>query len=122
MSVKLAGLHPEVRAAAEYAIAVAREFGIEPTVTSGYRSMEQQLKLRRRYMKCVAEGRFPSSPDCLFPANRPGDSSHNYGLGWDSTVHPADRADWTLIRTLLGFRVPPNDWIHAEVPGWRDFT
>lgn len=119
--IKLAGLHPVVREAAEYAINTARYFGIEPTVTSGFRSVEHQRELRRRWEKCVAVGRAYQPPDCRFPANRPGDSSHNYGLSFDSVVPAADQADWDLIRSLIGFRVPPNDRIHAEVPGWRDF-
>jgi hypothetical protein len=119
--MKLAGLHPVVREAAEYAVHIARDFGINPQVTSGFRSIEHQRNLRQRWEKCVAAGRAYQPPDCKFPANRPGDSSHNYGLAFDSWVPAPDQADWDLIRTLIGFRVPQNDRIHAEVPGWRDF-
>lgn len=122
MSLSLRGLHPAVRDAAEFSLEVAREFRIPVDVTSAFRSTRQQAVLRRRFEQCVRAGRFPSPPDCRFPANRPGDSAHNFGLAFDSTTSPADQADWNLIRELIGFRVPVNDEIHAEVPGWRDFV
>jgi len=120
--MRLAGLHPVVREAADYALALADYYGVPVTVTSGYRSWEDQQKLRTNYEQCVAEGRYPSGPDCKYPANRPGDSAHNWGLGWDSWVPDQYRPAWTYIRQVIGFRVPENDWIHAEYPGWRDYV
>lgn len=111
-----------MRPAADYALAVAQFNGINPVVTSGFRSFTDQAGLRRNFERCVAEGRFPSAPNCRFPANRPGDSSHNYGLSFDSVVHGRDLATWTAIREWVGFRVPSNDVIHSEVPGWREFV
>ena len=118
MSLRLAGLDPIVRDAAALAVDVAEHFRIPVTVTSGYRSLQLQTKLRRRFEKCVAQGRFPG-PGCRFPANRPGDSAHNFGLAWDSTTSPRQQDNWNLLRRLVGFRVPANDLIHAEVPEWR---
>ena len=118
--IALRGLNPEVRRAAEAALAVASSRGLPVQVTSAFRSLEQQAGLRDRYEKCVAVGRFPSAPDCLFPANRPGDSGHNFGLAWDSSTLENFQSEWNAIREAHGFRVPPNDEIHAEVPDWRD--
>jgi len=28
---------------------------------------------------------------------------------------------WTEIREFVGFEVPPNDIIHAQVPNWRQY-
>lgn len=111
MAIALRGLDPVVREAAELALAVARHFHIPVTVTSSFRSLEEQARLRRQWL---AGG----SP---FPANRPGDSAHNFGWAFDSVTEPSLQADWNLIRRWVGFHVPENDQIHAEVPNWRRF-
>lgn len=108
---KLAGLHPEVLSRAELALAWARYYGLHPEVTSGFRSLGEQARLRSLY----DQGR------TRYPVNRPGDSAHNYGLAWDSTVPPDELGAWTIIRRWVGFEVPDNDVVHAEVPGWRRF-
>jgi len=110
-----------VRSVAEWAITVARFNGINPIVTSGFRSFTEQAQLRANFERCVARGVFPSPPNCRFPANRPGDSSHNYGLSFDSVVPGSQLATWTAIREWVGFHVPSNDVIHGEVPGWRQW-
>lgn len=120
--LRLAGLHPDVRAAADWALGWADYYGVPVTVTSGFRSWQAQADLRRNFEQCVAAGRFPSEPGCLFPANMPGDSSHNWGLSWDSTTDPRFLPWWTHVRELAGFEVLPNDVIHAQVPRWRDFV
>lgn len=120
--LKLAGLHRDVRAAADWALGWADFYGVPVTVTSGFRSHEEQARLRRNFEQCVASGRFPSEPGCSFPANRPGDSSHNWGLSWDSVTDPRFQKWWTHVRELAGFEVLPNDLIHAQVPRWRDFV
>lgn len=112
MTIQLRGLHEGVRPYAEYAHRVARHFGLEPRVTSTFRSWVDQSRLRRRYL----QGR------SRFPANAPGDSAHNYGLAWDSTVAPENQGLWNRIREWVGFRVPSNDEIHAEVPRWRELV
>jgi len=119
MSIRLRGLHPVVRERAELTLRVAADFGLVPRITSAFRSWEDQVRLRRNFERCVAEGRFPSPPDCRFPANRPGDSSHQFGLSFDSVVPAGAQPLWDAIRRWAGFRVPSNDLIHAEVPGWR---
>ncbi len=122
MTLALRGMHPELRSAAEFALAVANHNGIRPTVTSVSRSFTNQALLRRNFERCVAQGRFPSPPDCRFPANRPGDSAHNFGFAFDSVVPAAQQATWDAIRRWVGWRVPDNDLIHSELPEWRQFV
>lgn len=119
MTFALRGMHPDLREPAEFALRVARHNGIDPTVTSAFRSFAQQATLRRNFDRCVAQGRFPSAPNCRFPANRPGDSAHNYGFAFDAVVPASQLPVWTAIREWVGWRVPSNDTIHAELPGWR---
>jgi hypothetical protein len=108
--IQLRGLHPEVRRAAEYAVQYAESIGIPVTITSGYRSWEEQSRLRARYERGEAK----------YPANRPGDSAHNWGLGFDSWVPPEYLADWDWIKRAVGFRTYlETDPVHGEYPGWR---
>lgn len=126
MSIALRGLVPEVRAAAERALSWAVYYGLHVTVTSCYRSWAEQTALYNRYQKCVARGEQITpgnpNPECRYPANRPGDSAHNYGLAWDSVVPAHEQWAWDYLRSYAGFRIPPNDRIHAEVPDWRQYT
>lgn len=110
MSIQLRGLAAWVRPYAEYAYRLANYYGIRPVTLSVYRGWSEQERLYRDYL----------AGKRTFPANAPGDSSHNFGLGWDSWVPPEQQSDWTAIREYIGFRVPSNDLPHAEVPGWRD--
>jgi len=120
--LKLLGLHPDVKRNAEWALGWADFYGVPVTVTSGFRSWQEQARLRRNYEQCLATGRMGQTPNCRFPANAPGDSAHNFGLAWDSTVPRWAQRWWDHVRALAGFRVPPNDEVHAEVPNWRDFV
>jgi len=122
LTLALRGMHRDLRDAAEFAMEVASHNGIRPTVTSVTRSFTNQARLRRKFEQCVAQGRFPSRPDCRFPANRPGDSAHNYGFAFDTAVPAAQQATWDAIRRWVGWRVPENDLIHAELPEWRQFV
>ncbi len=108
----LAGMHTELRPYAEYAHELAEHFGLSPYVTSVKRSWEEQRRLRDRYER----------GDSRFPANMPGDSSHQYGLSWDSWVPDADMPLWIAVRRYVGWRVPENDNIHAELPEWRRYV
>ena len=108
-SAALLQLHPLVRDAAMRALRRAQEMGIPVTITSGYRDLETQEDLRKAWQ----EGR------SKWPANRPGESAHNYALAFDSSVHPRYQSAWNKIRREEGFRIPPNDRIHAEYPNWR---
>lgn len=123
MSLKTRGLDPAIRQAADYALSVAAAYGIPVTVTSGRRSWAEQVKLRRQYERCLARGErvHPGNPNpaCRWPANRPGDSAHNFGLAFDSWVSEEHWPAWTYIRRAVGFTVPEHDRIHAEYPQWR---
>lgn len=103
------GTNIEVANRARIAWAVAIHFRFCPDLTSGFRTLAEQAVLRRRWELGLSR----------FPANRPGESSHNFGAAFDSVVEPQFQALWTRIRQAVGFRVPRNDVIHAEAPGWR---
>lgn len=123
--IQLAGLDPEVRPYAEAAVESARHYGIPVTVTSTRRTWSEQERLRARWDKCVADGHaYSSDPQlhCQYPANKPGESAHNYGLAWDSVVAPEYQAAWNAIRVWHGWRVLANDVIHAEVSSWWTYV
>lgn len=123
--IQFRGLHPQLRPYAEYTIQVARAYGLTPTVTSVYRSIDEQRELYQNHLDCKARGLAGKSVQlhpgmsCAWPANPPGASAHNFGLAWDSTVPASQQATWNAIRRALGWHVLPNDEIHAEYPGWR---
>jgi len=105
----LRGLEPDVRSQAECAFKIAHGLGLTPVVTSTRRNWAEQLRLREAWERGESK----------FPANRPGDSSHQYGLAFDSWVPDEDMACWVEIRQQVGLRVPAGDLIHAERPNWR---
>lgn len=109
---KLSGLHPQIRQAAEWCLQVARHFSVPVTVTSVYRSFEEQERLRLRWESGLSR----------WPANRPGDSAHNYGLAWDSSVPDWAQRWWDEVRRYAGWHVPRNDEIHAALPDWRRYV
>jgi len=111
LSIQLRGMDSRIRPYAEYALDLATYYGISPTITSVYRSWEEQTRLRTAYER--GESRWP--------ANRPGDSSHNYGWAFDSVVPAADQDLWNEIRRYVGFEVLPGDIIHGQVPNWRQY-
>lgn len=124
--MQLRGLHSALRPNAEAALTWAAHFGVPVTVTSVYRSVEDQRRLRLAWERCVAEGRWrpelpaPDRPEgCKFPANRPGDSAHNYRLAWDSVVPRRFQPWWNHVRRAMGFEVLEHDPIHAQLRGWR---
>lgn len=101
-----------VRPRAELALAWAHRYGLSVTVTSGLRTWAEQTKLRQAW----------ESGRSQWPANKPGDSAHNYGLAWDSWVPEPEWWTWTYLRRAAGFHVPDHDRIHAEVPDWRRYV
>lgn len=125
-ALQLRGLHPQVRERADLALSWATYYGLVVTVTSGLRTMAEQTALRARYEKCLTlpGGVYPGNPnpECRYPANRPGDSAHNFGMAWDSSVPANQLWIWTYLREYAGFRVPADDPVHAEVPNWRSFV
>jgi len=127
VSIALRGMHPDLKPYADYSLDLARYYGLRPTVTSVFRGMAHQARLRSNWEECRARGLYPSDASlgyglsCKWPANRPGDSGHNYGFAWDSWVPDDQMADWVAIREYVGWRIPPNDQIHAELPEWRGY-
>jgi len=120
--LKLAGLRESVREAASWCLDVAQYYGVPVTVTSGHRTWAEQERLYRNYQQCLASGSYGRTPDCMYPANPPGDSAHNYGLAFDSVVPAWAQEWWTYVRRYAGFDVPPGDVIHAAVPNWRQYV
>lgn len=118
---RLNGLNPAVRAAADWALSVADYYGVDVEVTSGYRSYQDQVKLYKNYVECLRTGQMYQRGDCMYPANKPGDSAHQYGLAWDSVVAGQYQAWWNAVREYAGFQVLDNDVIHAQVPDWRQY-
>lgn len=108
---RLSGLNRYVRKRARWSLDIAEKYGVPVKVTSGYRSLREQKRLRQRWLA----GQSP------WPANKPGDSGHNYGLAWDSVTTPEYQRWWNYVRRYAGFNVPPHDEIHAEVPNWRNY-
>ena len=105
------GMDSRLRPYADYAVRWANANGIHPQITSVYRGWAQQQRLRSRWEAGLSK----------WPANRPGDSAHNYGWAFDSWV-PADQmVMWAAIRRRVGWDVPDYDIIHAGLPGWRQY-
>ena len=111
MTIGLRGMHSQLRPAAEYAMTIARHNGLNPIVTSVYRGWAEQQRLRSRWERGESK----------WPANRPGDSAHNYGFAFDSWVPDAQMPMWDAIRKYVGWEVPQNDIIHAGLPNWRQY-
>lgn len=126
--IQLRGFPPELRAAVEALVKAWQQAGGRVQITSVVRPLDQQARLRRNWESCVVAGLYPSNASlggglsCAYPANRPGDSAHNYGLAWDSWVPPEQMDDWVAWRRWQGWTVPDNDKIHAEIPDWRQYV
>ena len=121
MSQSLDDLAPGVRERAYLTLAYARDHGIDVQVTSTRRTRAEQAALRERYEQAIANGTFGQPGSVEYPANRAGDSAHQYGLAFDSVpVRPDHADDWIEVRKSFGWRVPYNDPVHAELPAWRE--
>jgi len=125
--IQLRGLHEALRPAAEWLANEWQRQKLPLQVTSVKRPLDQQARLRANFELCQRLGKYPSDAEltpgmsCRWPANRPGDSAHNYGLAWDSWVPPELMPDWVAWRRAQGWTVPDNDVIHAELPDWRRY-
>lgn len=109
---KLAGLNSVALIFAGVALYIAAINNVPVTVTSGKRTREQQQALYEAAQRGESK----------YPAARPGHSAHEVGLAWDSTTDDAHLAEWVSIRRLVGWHVPDDDLIHAEVPNWEDWV
>ena len=89
-------------------LAVARYYGLQPVVTSTYRSYQEQAELYRRYQ----EGR------SSLPAAPPGRSKHQAGLAVDIDL-PNSRQylPWLgAVWQSIGGRWFASDPVHFEAP------
>ena len=119
----LSGLWGPARARAEWAVDVAAHFGVPVTVTSVRRSWAEQSALRRRWEEAGRPASCQTvNGQYVCPANRPGESAHEWGLAWDSTTEPRYQSWWDYLRRYAGFEVLPNDDVHAQVPNWRSLV
>lgn len=73
MPASLFRLDPRFRPWVQGLLDVGLRYGLNPQVTSTFRSLEEQAQLYREYLA----GRHP------YPVAPPGESLHNYGLAVD---------------------------------------
>lgn len=71
------GLQPWLRPYAIYLHQVAQQYGLQPRVTSVYRSWGKQRVLYERYLR--GESQLPAAP--------PGRSKHQYGQAFDMVTN-----------------------------------
>lgn len=107
----VAYLHPVMQNAVS---AVLRAFEPRGSVTSTYRSIEEQRRLRTAFERGRAR----------FPAERPGNSTHHTGLAVDFVVragaHSREQAQLGQLWQEAGGRWSANDPIHFEHPQARE--
>lgn len=103
--MKFAALREPFRHYAEALFREAQRLGLQPRVTSTYRSYQEQARLYRAYQR----GNHP------YPVLPPGSSLHNYGLAIDlvSDDNPRLGAIW---RSWGGSWGGSSDPIHFEWP------
>lgn len=109
---RLAGVHPQVRDAANFALDIADYYGVPVTLTSGRRTYAEQDALYRRYL--AGGSRFPAAP--------PGTSAHEKGMAFDAWTPDEYLDAWDWIRQYVGFQTHRGDSVHAVVPNWRDYV
>lgn len=115
-TIKLVGLYAPWAEWCRWAVAELARRGYSGTVTSGKRSAVEQSRLYQAY---IARGRTG------LPAAPPGRSAHEYGLAIDFEVDqgkgsPQQRAVIALMKSW-GAEVVPNDPVHFQYPGYRQF-
>ena len=97
-------VHPTLRKIARNLPRVARAYGFQARVTSGYRSYATQAKLYKDYI----EGR------ALYPVNPPGQSMHEAGLALD--VVSTNPEALVQLMTSVGLQwAGPDDPIHFQI-------
>jgi len=110
VAYEFSGLVDDLRPSAEALLSAAQAAGMNPVVTSTYRSESSQLKLYNAYLA----GR------SLYPAAPPGHSAHGYGWAFDMVVQGEGAQQacgefWESMGGTWGGRF--NDPIHFELPG-----
>lgn len=88
-------LEPWLQPYAQYILDVAELNGLQPVITSTYRSYESQARLYQNYL--AGRSRFPAAP--------PGRSLHEYRRAWDMVVTPRSALhDLGALWTSMGGR------------------
>lgn len=103
MSTAMFLLDPRFRPYAEALVSIARQYRLNPRVTSTYRSIAEQTALYREYLA----GRHP------YPVAPPGQSMHNYGLAFDMVSE--DNAWLGAVWNVWGGKWSVSDDIHFSV-------
>lgn len=107
--IRFRGLVPWLQPYADYLFRVAEASGFRPTVTSVFRSLQQQATLYDRYQRGLSD----------LPAALPGRSKHNFGLAFDLVVYSGYRsAEQRALGNFwkeMGGRWFASDPVHFEV-------
>lgn len=109
--MRFPGLEPSLVPYAEACFRMAQRLNIRPQLTSVRRNWGEQEELYANYRRGLSK----------FPANPPGESPHQYGVAWDSSVPAVDQPMWDRIRAYYGWKLYPHDPVHAEFPNWREY-
>lgn len=97
-------VHPALRERIEWIQSVARYYGVDTVVTSGYRSFAEQSALYE------ARGSNP------YPVSPPGCTSHELGLAVDLVAtQPQYQAGLQYLGSYAGLYSPPQDPIHFSL-------
>jgi len=103
-AANLSRLHPKLKTIARNIPRVARAYGFNARVTSGYRSYATQARLYREYI----------SGRALYPVNPPGQSLHEKGLAID--VVSDNQPLLVQLMTNIGLVwAGPGDDIHFQI-------
>jgi len=108
---KLSGLYAPWRAWCEWCLSYLDQRGFAPTVTSGFRSFEQQAGLYADYRA----GR------SRLPAAAPGRSAHNYGLAIDVWAGNGQQDAMMAILKAFGGELVRGDAPHVQYPGFHRY-
>jgi|SRR6267142_124760 len=101
-------LVPELADAARALVTAAGAAGLQPRITSTFRSHAEQKRLYSRFL--AGQQGFPVAP--------PGSSPHEYGWAFDMVVSPMDAlADVGYTWLQWGGFWGPSDAVHFELPG-----
>jgi len=121
VSGSISALQPDLQPWAQELVNASAAAGLNPRITSTYRSHAQQKALYDRYLRGQQS----------FPVARPGTSAHEFGWAFDMVTTPFDAlADvgytweqwggvWGGNPTRRGSGYDP---VHFEWPGWRQLV
>ena len=114
----LSGLWPPFAEAVSQFLQAADYYGIEVTLVSGYRSMEEQRQLyaKGRTPQQIAQHvRLRGAHGSVTDAP-PGSSPHNYGLAID--IESPNLGEARALAQWMGFGTVSWDLPHIEWPSW----